>query len=112
MDIADVRQAVFGRGNLRVTWADSNGAQRVDNLSPRAQENLLKALLSAPPATVDRLLAATNVQLYQNERGDTVLLAHLGPGIAVHIALPEPNPERLRVLLGEDPATWKGPTLQ
>lgn len=113
MDIAKLARAEYKANNLAITWMDTNGLKRTDNLSPSAQENLLITLLASSPAEPGKkqergALVAKNVRLYLNDAGELVLEVTLGPGISVHIALPAPHPTRLKELLSEDPKTWKG----
>lgn len=117
MNISDLAEAKFKGNNLTITWVDTTGLRRVDNMSPRAQQHLLMALLTSPPAQAGQMtergpFVATNFQLAQGVDGTIALVVDLAPGIAIHIALPEPLPERLKEMLGEDPSTWKGVTTQ
>lgn len=117
MDIADLAQAVFKGNNLTITWVDTAGSRRTDNMSPGAQQRLLMSLLASAPAQAGQLtqrgpFVATNLRIAIATDGMYVLEVTLAPGIAIHIALPEPLPERLRAKLAEDPSTWKGVTTQ
>lgn len=117
MDISDLSKAAFKGNNLTVTWVDTAGLKRTDNMSPRAQQRLLMALLTSPPAQAGQMqergpFVAANIRLALTPDDMYVLEVTLAPGIAIHIALPAPLPERLREKLSEDPSTWKGVTTQ
>lgn len=116
MKIAAVLKAEIDNGQVRLTVKDSVGSSRSLELSQRAEEQLLTALLSAPPSrpgvqSIRPQFVAENVRLAMLDDGHIVLELFLTEKAAIHIALPDPLPTRLRELLGQDPKDWKGPNL-
>jgi hypothetical protein len=106
INIVSVKKAVTGGNNVGVTVLDGAGLERVINLSPSAQEQLLRALLAGQPMqkagqpqTSQKFLLAKNVRLFEGRDGVTGLEVQLGPEIAVHILLPGLLPEALEKLL-------------
>jgi hypothetical protein len=116
MKIAAIQQAEVRDGEIRLTVKDTSGLTRSLELSQRAEEQLLTALLSAPPSrrgvqSVRPQFVAENVRLAMLDDGHIVLEIFLTDKAAIQIALPDPLPSRLHELLGQDPKDWQGPQL-
>jgi hypothetical protein len=100
-------------GTIRIVMADTVGSERKLELTKRAEEQLLTALISAPPAQLGEtnprgILIAENCRLYSGADGMTILEVFLTPKASIHIALPTPLPERLKNLLDQEPKDWAG----
>ncbi len=111
INIASITRSVSGRNNVQVTVIDDSHIERVFNLSPPAQDGLLKALLAAEPfgspeqdaKAHKNFLLARSLRLFEGPNKTTGIEVLLGPGIAIHILLPAGLPEALENLLHQFP---------
>lgn len=112
MNISDLAQATYKGNNLTLTWVDTAGSKRTDNMSPRAQQNLLIALLTEEPTDIGQspkrgTFVAGNVRAAQAQDGTLLLHIYLSPKSALHIAFPGEIGAQLKKLLAQDPAEWR-----
>jgi hypothetical protein len=104
--VVSIASALVRNNGLVITIRDSIGREKVLNLSPGAQDQLMKSLLAGPPmSTRHKLprgpLIAQNVRLVEVQDGETVLEVDLAHQMSVQILLPRPVLTGLQSLLAE-----------
>ncbi len=91
--------AILPDGSLSIGFRSATDGHTLE-LSRKAQEQLLPALLASEPANLQKFFPAADVQAHSMPEG-MLLTFPIREGIAVRILVSEANRRKLLALLGE-----------
>jgi hypothetical protein len=94
---------ILGDGSLSVGFRSSTDSHTLE-LSRRAQEQLLPALLASEPANLQKFFTAADVQAMHLKEGVMVSFA-IAENIALRVLVTEPIRQKLLAHLAGAPAT-------